>query len=27
MDYKRNVARYPLYQDFFRQRQPKLLAV
>ena len=27
LDYKRNIERYPLYQDFFRQRQPKLLAV
>jgi len=27
LDYKRNIERYPLYQAFFRQRQPKLLAV
>jgi pimeloyl-ACP methyl ester carboxylesterase len=27
LDYKRNIARYPLYQDYFRQRQPKLLAL
>jgi pimeloyl-ACP methyl ester carboxylesterase len=27
LDYKRNIERYPLYQDFFRERQPKLLAV
>jgi pimeloyl-ACP methyl ester carboxylesterase len=27
LDYKRNIARYPLYQNYFRQRQPKLLAV
>jgi len=26
LDYKRNIARYPLYQDFLRSRQPKLLA-
>nr|WP_092262138.1 alpha/beta hydrolase [Bradyrhizobium sp. Rc3b] len=26
LDYKRNIERYPLYQAFFRQRQPKLLA-
>ncbi|WP_234686020.1 alpha/beta fold hydrolase [Bradyrhizobium monzae] len=27
LDYKRNIERYPLYQAFFRERQPKLLAV
>ncbi|MDN4987164.1 alpha/beta hydrolase [Bradyrhizobium sp. WYCCWR 13022] len=27
LDYNRNIERYPLYQSFFRQRQPKLLAV
>ena len=27
LDYKRNIERYPLYQAFFHQRQPKLLAV
>jgi pimeloyl-ACP methyl ester carboxylesterase len=27
LDYKRNIERYPLYQAFFRQRQPKLLAI
>jgi hypothetical protein len=27
LDYRRNIARYPLYQDYFRRRQPKLLAV
>ena len=27
LDYTRNIDRYPIYQDFFRQRQPKLLAV
>src|SRR5262245_30720393 len=27
LDYKRNISRYPLYQDYFRRRQPKLLAV
>jgi pimeloyl-ACP methyl ester carboxylesterase len=27
LDYKRNIERYPLYQAFFRQLQPKLLAV
>jgi pimeloyl-ACP methyl ester carboxylesterase len=26
LDYKRNIERYPLYQAFFRERQPKLLA-
>jgi len=27
LDYKRNIERYPLCQAFFRQRQPKLLAI
>jgi pimeloyl-ACP methyl ester carboxylesterase len=27
LDYKRNIERYPLYQAFFREKQPKLLAV
>lgn len=27
LDYKRNIERYPLYQAFFRERQPKLLAI
>ncbi|SED36316.1 alpha/beta fold hydrolase [Bradyrhizobium erythrophlei] len=27
LDYKRNIERYPLYQDFFRRQQPRLLAV
>jgi pimeloyl-ACP methyl ester carboxylesterase len=27
LDYKRNIDRYALYQAFFRERQPKLLAV
>lgn len=27
LDYKRNIERYPLYQAFFRERKPKLLAV
>jgi pimeloyl-ACP methyl ester carboxylesterase len=27
LDYKRNIDRYPLYQDFLRRRQPKLLAI
>src|SRR5262249_16061312 len=26
LDYKRNIARYPLYQDFLRTSRPKLLA-
>lgn len=27
LDYKRNIERYPLYQDYFRRSQPRLLAV
>jgi pimeloyl-ACP methyl ester carboxylesterase len=27
LDYKRNIERYPLYQAFFREKQPKLLAI
>lgn len=27
LDYKRNLERYPLYQEFLRTRRPKLLAV
>lgn len=27
LDYNRNIARYPLYQDFFRRQQPRLLAI
>jgi pimeloyl-ACP methyl ester carboxylesterase len=27
LDYKRNIERYPLYQEFLRTRRPKLLAV
>ena len=27
LDYKRNIERYPLYQAFFRERRPKLLAI
>lgn len=27
LDYKRNLERYPLYQSFFRERRPKLLAI
>ena len=27
LDYKRNIERYPLYQAFFREHKPKLLAI
>jgi len=27
LDYKRNLERYPLYQAFFRERRPRLLAI
>jgi hypothetical protein len=27
LDYKRNIARYPLHQDYFRRRQSRLLAI